>query len=262
MRHAALVLVGHGSARNPESSVPTRRLADAIRRLNVFAEVHACFWKESPFVRDALEQVRAAEVYVVPNFVGEGYFTREVIPRELGLSGPLTRRGQQTIHYTSALGTHPHIADVVLRRADAVAEAHGLDRDRTCLLLVGHGSRKGQGSGATAQALAESLRRDGSFAEVCVAFLEQEPEVSGWRGLTSLPEVIVAPLLIADGLHGSEDLPPLFGLTTAELTAPGAEVVAGPSFLDGRRVWYCRGIGSDPDITGIILSHVLAHGRA
>ena len=32
------------------------------------------------------------EVYVVPNFISEGYFTQTVIPRELELKGSLTTR--------------------------------------------------------------------------------------------------------------------------------------------------------------------------
>ncbi|MBF0095221.1 MAG: hypothetical protein HQL34_11860 [Alphaproteobacteria bacterium] len=258
--HAALVLVGHGSARNPHSGTPTRRLARAMADLGVFAEVAACFWKESPFAREALALVRSPEVYVVPNFAGEGYFTREVIPREMNLTGPLTEHsgpgGRRLIHYTPPVGAHPDIAGLVLRRADAVAAAHRIDRASACLLLVGHGSRKGYGSGETTEALAVTLRASGAFAQVCTAFLEQDPHVADWPGLTGAAEVIVAPMLIADGLHGSEDLPPLFGLTTADLAAPGTEVAVGPAIAHGRRVWYCRGIGSDPDIARIILDHV------
>ena len=44
-------------------------------------------------MRDALflfdpESIR--EVYVVPNFISEGYFTQTVVPRELELSGRIT----------------------------------------------------------------------------------------------------------------------------------------------------------------------------
>ena len=112
LRGAALVLVGHGSVRNTHSSVPTRRLAEILRRRDLFAEVTACFWKESPPLREALTRINAAEVFVVPNFAGVGYFTHEVIPREMGLSGPVTRvadaRGEmRCIHYTPPVGAHP-----------------------------------------------------------------------------------------------------------------------------------------------------------
>ena len=60
--------------------------AAEIRRRKIFADVACAFWKEEPSLRDALflfdpESVR--EVYVVPNFISEGYFTQTVIPLEL-----------------------------------------------------------------------------------------------------------------------------------------------------------------------------------
>ena len=41
------------------------------------------------------------EVFVVPNFISEGYFTQTVIPRELELAGPSTTRpnGQTWIYH-------------------------------------------------------------------------------------------------------------------------------------------------------------------
>ena len=93
---AGLLIVGHGSTVNPDSSAPTFAHAAYIRGRDLFAEVACCFWKEEPSLRDALflfqdpEGIR--EVYVVPNFISEGYFTQTVIPRELELSGPITER--------------------------------------------------------------------------------------------------------------------------------------------------------------------------
>lgn len=42
-------------------------------------------------MREALYMIDADEVYVVPDFISEGYFTQEVIPREMQLEGPTTR---------------------------------------------------------------------------------------------------------------------------------------------------------------------------
>src|SRR6187551_1552116 len=92
---AALLIVGHGSTVNPESSRPTLSHAREIRGRNVFADVQCAFWKEEPSLRDArflFPNDVINEVYVVPNFISEGYFTQTVIPRELELSGRLTRR--------------------------------------------------------------------------------------------------------------------------------------------------------------------------
>jgi len=52
--HAALLIVGHGSTVNPDSSGPTLAHAAEIRRRKVFADVACAFWKEEPSLRDAL----------------------------------------------------------------------------------------------------------------------------------------------------------------------------------------------------------------
>src|ERR1041385_4729646 len=82
---SALLIVGHGSTVNPDSSEPTLAHAAEIRRRKVFVDVGCAFWKEEPSLRDALflfdpEEIR--EVFVVPNFIRQGYFTATVIPRE------------------------------------------------------------------------------------------------------------------------------------------------------------------------------------
>src|SRR6266542_4470499 len=82
---AALVLVGHGSTLNAESSAPTYQHADELRRRKIFAQVVECFWKLEPSICAVLRGVFAPRVFVVPLFISDGYFTEEVIPRELGL---------------------------------------------------------------------------------------------------------------------------------------------------------------------------------
>src|SRR6476661_3832659 len=96
---SALVIVGHGSTVNPDSSAPTFDHAEELIRRGVFGEVYCCFWKEEPSCRQVFHMVDADDIYVVPNFISEGYFTRTVIPRELELSGPVTRRGNRVIKY-------------------------------------------------------------------------------------------------------------------------------------------------------------------
>src|SRR6202051_3130740 len=90
----ALLIVGHGSTVNPDSSAPTLAHAAEIRRRKVFADIGCAFWKEEPSLRDAIflfDPESVHEVYVVANFISEGYFTQTVVPRELNLNGRLTR---------------------------------------------------------------------------------------------------------------------------------------------------------------------------
>jgi len=91
--NAALLIVAHGSTVNPDSSAPTLARAAEIRRRKVFADVECAFWKEEPSLRDAIflfDPDFIREVYVVPNFISEGYFTQTVVPRELDLNGRRT----------------------------------------------------------------------------------------------------------------------------------------------------------------------------
>lgn len=244
---AALLLIGHGSARNPESRLPTVRLAEELRRRQLFAEVEACFLKEPPLVAEALAGLSAREVFVVPNLAGEGYLARVEIPAMLGIAGSPCERDGRLIHYARPVGSHPRIPQLIQRRCEGLMAAAGLMSGEACLLLVGHGTTRPGGASPTAVGIAAALRESGRFGEVVVAYLEQPPLVADWRTLTRAPAVIVAPLLIAEGLHGSEDLPPLFGLRPGE---------SGPASLDGRRVWLCRGIGADPEVADLILERV------
>lgn len=117
----ALVLVGHGSTSNPDSSEPTRLLADTIRSRDLFDQVASCFWKEEPSMREVLHGINSQEVYIVPNFISEGYFTRSVIPREFGLEGAITRQGPLTLFYCDPAGSHPSMTQLLLRRARETA---------------------------------------------------------------------------------------------------------------------------------------------
>ena len=138
---AALLIVGHGSTVNPDSSAPSVAHATALRARGIFREVAACFWKEEPSLRDALfffDEPEIREVYVVPNFISEGYFTQTVIPRELELASRLTTRpGGQLWKYCEPVGNHPAVTELLLRRAQEIAP--GVPEAQTTLLIVGHG---------------------------------------------------------------------------------------------------------------------------
>src|SRR5438093_4507780 len=124
-KNAALLIVAHGSTVNPDSSAPTLAHTVEIRRRKIFAQVECAFWKEEPSLRDALflfdpESIR--EIYVVPNFISEGYFTQTVVPRELELNGRITKRANgQVWKYCEPVGNHPMRTELLLKRASEVA---------------------------------------------------------------------------------------------------------------------------------------------
>ena len=211
---SGLLIVAHGSTVNPDSSAPTLAHAAEIRRRKVFADVECAFWKEEPSLRDALflfdpESIR--EVYVVPNFISEGYFTQTVVPRELELNGRITKRSNGQIwRYCEPVGNHSLMTELLLKRARDVAP--DVDPAETSLLIVAHGTDLNENSAVAAKREAEKIRALGKYAAVLNVYMEEPPLVSDWRKLTETPNVVVVPFFISDGLHSYEDIPRLLGM--------------------------------------------------
>jgi sirohydrochlorin cobaltochelatase len=247
---AALLIVGHGSTVNPASSTPTLIHAATIRGRGIFAEVACCFWKEEPSLRDALFFFRdpeIREVYVVPNFISEGYFTRTVIPRELELTGAETERASgQVWKYCEPVGNHLTMTGHLLERAREIAP--GIAESETSLLIVAHGTSLNDNSAVAAKEQAEKIRDLGRYAAVLNVYMEEPPLVSDWVNLTKTENVVVVPFFISDGLHSYEDIPALLGL---DPTAPRRE---GESHrLRGRSLFYSTAIGTDSRFAGVII---------
>src|SRR5438046_5547667 len=183
---SALLIVGHGSTVNPDSSAPTLANAAESRRRKVFADVACVFWKEEPSLRDALfvfdpEPIR--EVYVVPNFISEGYFTQTVVPRELELNGRITKRSNgQTWKYCEPVGNHPAMTELLLKRAYDIAP--DVDPAKISLLIVAHGTDVNENSAGAAKREPEKIRALGKYAAVLNVYMEEPPLVSDWRKLT------------------------------------------------------------------------------
>src|SRR5215217_79016 len=142
----ALVIVGHGSHLNEDSSLPVYEHAGRIRETGEFDEVVECFWKEEPSMRHVLDTVESEEVYVVPVFISEGYFTQQVIPRELGLEGTVTRNGGKTVTFAAHLGAFNWMADFIVERTNALRRGREVS-GHTALVLVGHATDLNKNSG-------------------------------------------------------------------------------------------------------------------
>ena len=270
--NSALVIVGHGSTVNPDSSAPTLAHAAEIRRRKVFAEVGCAFWKEEPSLRDALflfDPELVHDVYVVPNFISEGYFTQTVIPRELELIGRMTKRPHGQIwKYCEPVGNHPMMTELLLKRARQVAR--GVDPLKTTLLIVAHGTDLNENSAVAAKREAEKIRSLGKFAAVLNVYMEEPPLVSDWQKLTTTPNVVVVPFFISDGLHSYEDIPKLLGIKERQLPSrreptdgrlgsrPSLKEIfrRNPYETDGRLLFYAPSIGTDAGFADIIIEQV------
>lgn len=216
LSHAALVIAGHGSTVNADSSAPTHCHGWDLRKRGIFAEVHECFWKEEPNFRQVMSQVEAETVYIVPHFISSGYFTEQVIPRELELAGPITQRNAKTYYYCEPVGLHESMTEVLLHRAEEVVKKSGVplkDPRETCLFIFGHGTSLNENSTKIIEHQVEKIRALGIYGECQSAYMEEPPLVKEWLQHTHLKEVVAVPFFIADGLHSYVDIPVLLGLT-------------------------------------------------
>jgi len=237
----ALVIVGHGSHLNEDSSLPVYEHAGRIRETGEFDEVVECFWKEEPSMRHVLDTIESDDVYVVPAFISEGYFTQQVIPRELGLEGPLSRKGEKTVRYAGPLGTFEEMPDVILERTEDLMRGKDVS-GRTALVLLGHGTDLNKNSGGVIYLNAGRIRERGIYDLVEVGFLDQEPEIGDVVDRIEAENVILIPLFIAEGWHTRETIPEDLGLT--------GDVTLRP----GKTIFYGAPVGTHPSMANLIVA--------
>jgi sirohydrochlorin cobaltochelatase len=269
MSGQALVVVAHGSHLNPGSSDPALAHADTIRRSGAFDEVREAFWKEEPSFREALRTLESEEVFVVPLFVSEGYFTEQVIPRELRLEGwegwdsggvgadHVTLPAadvDKTVHYCGPAGTHDAMTDVVVQRAASVTGDPDVG-EGFGLAVVGHGTDRNENSAKAIEYHAQRVRERGRFDEVRALFMDEEPEVDDVTDYFESEDVVVVPLFVADGFHTQEDIPEDMGLT--DDYREGWDV---PATVDGHRIWYAGAVGTEPLMADVLLERAADAG--
>lgn len=275
---ATLILAGHGSTLNAESSQPTHQHAEEIRRRGIFADVLTAFWKEEPSLAGVLRGAFTPRVFVVPLFISEGYFTEEVIPRELGFSGKgpgefnrvMTIAAPegvpfpaQTIHYCGPVGTHPSMTEPLLARARQIVAAYPFPRcpkpTETALFIAGHGTGNNENSRKAIERQVELIRARGEYAETHAVFMEESPRIGDCYAMTQCRNIVMVPFFISDGLHSYEDIPVMLGEPEAVVKKRYKQAQPtwrNPTEKKGRLVWYSSSIGNEPHIPDVIIERV------
>jgi sirohydrochlorin cobaltochelatase len=264
-RDSTLVLIGHGSTLNADSSAPTHQHADELKRRNIFGQVLTAFWKEEPAISAVLRAAYEPRVFCVPLFISEGYFTDEVIPRELGFA-PNERilcRNDQTIHYCGPIGTHDSMTEVLLARAKETVTKHPFPRApkpaETALFIAGHGTGQNENSRKAIERQVDLIRAKNEYAEVHSAYMEEDPRIGDCYAIAKSSNIVMVPFFISDGLHSFEDIPMMLGeperLVKSRLAA-GQPTWRNPTEKKGKLLWYAPSIGNEPHIPDVILERV------
>ena len=213
-------------------------------------------------MREVYSMLDSREIYLVPNFISEGYFCQEVLPRELRVTGPVTETEGKVLYYCDPVGIHPNMTKLLLQRADEVAP--GVPRGETSLIIVGHGTSLNENSRKVIEQQVALIRDGGyGFAEVVDAYMEEKPLVNDWHTLTTSPNVVVVPFFIADGLHSYQDIPVLLGMEAEGGAAASQREVFrhNPHHLQGRNLYYSGAIGTEALMAEIVVDQVIEFDR-
>ncbi len=271
--NAALVLLGHGSTKNADSSAPVFQHAAELRRRKLFAEVREAFWKQTPQIQTVLPAITASRVFIVPLFISEGYFSENVIPQALGFNlaadpaSRITHHASRITHYCLPLGTHDSMTNVLLARAREVVATFPFPRapkpkDIT-LIVAGHGTGQNDNSRKSIERQVELIRARGEYADVRAAFMEEEPRIADVYAVAATRNLVVVPFFISDGLHAQEDIPVLLGEpegVVKERLAAGQPTWRNPTERHGKLVWYSRSVGTEPLLAEVILERAREAG--
>ena len=214
-------------------------------------------------MREAMAMIDSTTVFVVPMFISEGYFTTEVIPRELGFPADqkVSTVGGKTLIYTRPSGVHPSMSQLLLKRAYEVAG--DTPPEQSSLLIVGHGTALNkQSRAAVADRVKEIQQSDSRFAEVIDTYMEEAPLISEWESVASKENVVVVPFFISDGLHSYQDIPVLLGMESEPTAAASQRDVFrhNPHHLRGKTLFYSSAIGTDPSMLDVVLDLVAEAG--
>jgi len=266
---AALVVLGHGTTQNDSSSAPVYQHTAELRRRKIFAAVREAFWKQEPQIKKVLPEISAPRAFIVPLFISEGYFSDEVIPRELGF-GPNfhLRTPNSQLFYCLPVGSHNSMTAVLLSRAKEMVEKFPFPRapkpkDIT-LFIAGHGTEKNENSRKPIERQVELARARKIYAGVHGIFLEESPRIADCYALAESKNLVVVPFFISDGLHTQEDIPVLLGearRVVEQRLAAGRPAWRNPTEKNGKLVWYSPAIGSEPHIADVILERVKEAAR-
>ncbi|MBM3566413.1 MAG: hypothetical protein FJX42_09920, partial [Alphaproteobacteria bacterium] len=228
----------------------TETLAREIARRDLFSEARAAFLKIPPFLPDVLGGLKGRKVFVVPHLAGEGVVGADALPKALrGISGDVV--------VCKASGTHAEVPRLAARRVGELCAESGIESRTVGILVAGHGTPRNPDSGARVRALAGALAASG--AATAAAFIEEPPLIGEWDRLLPQPDIVVVPLLMAEGRHGGSDVSRMLGISASD---PGPAALkagapyAGPFALKGRRLWLLRPLGADPAFADIVLARV------
>ncbi len=111
---AAVVVVGHGSAKSPGRSLALHRHTARVASTRLFARVEAACLEEAPFIADTLASLRAHPVVVIGFFANRGGHVRDDVP---GLIAAEAAGRTLPVRFHGCVVDDPAVAAIILEHA-------------------------------------------------------------------------------------------------------------------------------------------------
>lgn len=245
MNRRGLVIAAHGSNHEPAVNEFVRSVARDAGGALGFAEFAAAFHQGEPNFASVIDELSTDEILVVPLMTSEGYYSREILPRELRRN---RRFAECRVHITPPVGTHEGMVELAFREANAIAVNAGLNPAALSLVMVGHGTPRNVKSRAATERLVKRLADRGAFGEVLAVFLDEDPRVESVPARARQADILVMPFLIGGGPHALQDIPERLRI---EDSKQAGEWIQGR--IGERRVICARPIGASRGMMDIVM---------
>lgn len=199
-RRPAALIVAHGQPSDPlPAAAEIAFLAAKVQALMPDWQVQAATLAEPGALEQAVAMAGGAGL-VYPLFMAGGWFTATHLPARLA------EAGGEGWHILPPFGMDAGVQDLTLLMAREAAVRRGIAPADLPVLLAAHGSFRSTAPSDVAYAMADRLRREGGFARVEAAFIDQSPRiVETAAGFP--PGSLVLPFFAARGGHVVDDLP-------------------------------------------------------
>ena len=227
--HATLVIAVHGIRGQAGGAVDH---AERLAASGLFGDVRIACLKGTPELERVVADLAGRDVVLAPLLMAEGY-TLKAMKKSLAPFTPTLR----SLRFAPPLGTHPELADLIVKAAADACRTRGWPFSETDLLIAAHGTRRDPNSSNSAFCHVEVIRARKTFADVRTGFLDQSPALAEIIASSLACHRVVVGLFIDRGEHGEEDIP-----TILKETDPAA-IYTGP-------------IGVDPGITRLLLKQI------
>lgn len=251
MTQTALILAAHGSHADPSVSQQLHDLAHDLRLAAIADRVAISFHQGDPPFSRVLDDTEAERYVVIPFMASEGYYTEEVLPRELRRN---RRFADSFIRLTRPVGVHIGLVELAKQRVRVLeamlrgcAHSEGLagDANPAAVLVVGHGTPRNPKSRISTIELAQVLSE--VHGNVDCAFLDDQPTVEEKIEELAHRHVLVIPMFMSNGPHTVVDLPRRLGLAPSQSASPPLVGRVG-----SRMVVCDSALGAQPEVVAIL----------